>query len=136
MKLLMSMSKSFNIEDIVVFYGVLNQKEYNQLSSKIDVLVAPGYSEPWGIRVNESIQKEQPVICSDGLGASDVVKESNAGFVFHRGNYHELADCIAVYINDREKLQEDKNLCDLYKDNISCYSKAKELFLALSKIND
>jgi glycosyltransferase involved in cell wall biosynthesis len=131
---LKAMSQSFGTGQNVVFHGVLEQKKYDELAAKIDVLVAPGYIEPWGIRVNESIQREQPVICSDGLGASDLVAESKCGMVFHSGNYKELARCMEIYIKDRKRLDMDKILCHSYKREISCYKKAEILYGELKKI--
>jgi glycosyltransferase involved in cell wall biosynthesis len=100
----------------------------------MDILVAPGYCEPWGIRVNESLQRGQPVICSDGLGASDLIVESGCGMVFQRDNYKQLADCMEIYIQDRNKIVQDSDKGLLYRDKISCHTKAKELFNKLSCI--
>lgn len=133
---LKEMSHTFGIDRNVIFHGTLGQKQYDELVAGTDVLVAPGYFEPWGIRVNESIQRDQPVICSDGLGASYLISESKCGMVFRSGNEKELADCIETYVKDRKRLEEDKKRCHSYKGNISCHTKAKELFIGLNKIGN
>ena len=132
---LKSLTKSFKIEQNIVFYGVLSQNEYDDLIVNMDILVAPGYNEPWGIRVNESIQRGQPVICSDGLGASDLIAESGCGMVFQKGNYKQLADYINVYLSDKNRVIQDMNYGLLYKDKISCRTKSEELFNGLTKLD-
>ena len=70
--------------------GVVAADELFRLYAWADVLVAPGLDEPWGIRVNESLQVGTPVIVSSGVGAHQIVAASGGGCVVARGSRREL----------------------------------------------
>lgn len=131
---LKSLVDKFNLEDYVVFEGVLNSNEYNELLSHIDILVAPGRVEPWGIRINEAIQRGNVVIVSNGLGAAELVSASKGGAVFQTNNVSNLASSIEYYLKNKDKLEEAKQNNLVYKHNISCQTKAQYLSNILRKI--
>lgn len=124
--------KNKNIEKYIVFHGVLD--ESNPLITKSDILVAPGSFEPWGIRINEAIQRGQVVISSKGIGASYLIEESDGGKVFKNGSYKQLADAIQYYLDDYERINIAKKNNIKYRDKISCELKAKELYSYLEKL--
>lgn len=127
LKKLQLMIDDFGLNDCVKMEGVMDNAEYSRLLSCIDVLVAPGRVEPWGIRINEAIQRGQAVIVSDGLGASVLVKESRGGEVFHSGNHNELANAIVNLVVNPEKLATAKENNLRFRHKISCGVQAKRL---------
>ncbi|QYY36571.1 glycosyltransferase [Ruficoccus sp. ZRK36] len=96
--------KQHKLEQQVTLPGILPYEEFNALKKKAHVLIAPGYEEPWGIRINEALQEGMPVICSDRLGAADIVQASQAGLTFRSGDYGELACCIRQLVLKPELL--------------------------------
>jgi glycosyltransferase involved in cell wall biosynthesis len=84
-------AKALGLQDSVVFPGVVEQRELERLFATSDVLVAPGYEEPWGIRINEGLLAGLPVVVSDGVGAQEVIAGMGAGAVFRSGSAEELA---------------------------------------------
>lgn len=131
---LVTLMKKYNLEKHICFEGILDERKFSDLSSKIDILVAPGYSEPWGIRINEAIQRGQVVICSDGLGASDLILDSGGGVVFPSGNIKELANSIQYYLDNPIEISDGKKANLLYKETISCKNKANELLNHLNNL--
>lgn len=124
------------LTDYVIMEGVLDSKQYQDLLSKIDMLVAPGRVEPWGIRINEAIQRGNVVVVSDGLGANCLIKESNGGAVFESGNPKDLADKMISYLSDAQKLADAKRANIKYMDHISCRSQAKRLYQIISLLQN
>lgn len=124
--------KDKNIGKYILFHGVLD--ENNPLITKSDILIAPGSFEPWGIRINEAIQRGQVVITSEGIGASYLIEESDGGKVFKIGSYRQLADAIQYYLDDYERINIAKKANIKFRDKISCDFKAKELYSHLNKL--
>jgi glycosyltransferase involved in cell wall biosynthesis len=101
-------ASKFNVEEYVTFHGVIEYDKYDELYKTIDLLIAPGIIEPWGIRVNEAIQRGIAVIVSDGLGASELVN-TEGGRIFKSKDYLQLSNYMSEYILDRELLKNAKN---------------------------
>lgn len=131
---LKSLVAKFNLESYVIFEGVLDSNKYDELLSHIDILVAPGRVEPWGIRINEAIQRGNVVIVSDGLGAAELVKASKGGTVFKSGDINNLAIIIKQFLTNKAKMAEAKQNNLNYKNYISCRAEAQCLYSILRKI--
>lgn len=124
---LKTLTSKLGLEGTVVFEGVLDSHKYNELLSHIDILVAPGRVEPWGIRINEAIQRGNAVIVSSGLGAAELVQASKGGAVFKTGDVADLASKLYYFLSDKDKLLEAKLRNIAYKHHISCQEKALQL---------
>lgn len=74
--------------------------------NNISVYVQPSVTEGFGMEVVEAMSYGRPVICSDGAGAKDCIKENN-GFVFQKRNIQALAGAIHCY-------KESPTLLDLH----------------------
>lgn len=131
---LKSLVAKYNLESYVIFEGVLDVNKYDELLSHIDILVAPGRVEPWGIRINEAIQRGNVVIVSDGLGAAELVNTSKGGAVFKSGNINSLAKIIKQFLISKNKIATAKQNNLNYKNNISCRTKAQCMHNILKKI--
>lgn len=98
------MTAKFSLDNKIVFHGVLEQVKYDCLKNKMDILVAPGYIEPWGIRINESIQVGHVVILSDKIGAAELIKSSGGGEIFRSGDYIDLAKKLKTYLENHDNI--------------------------------
>ncbi len=131
---LKSLTSKLKLERYVVFEGVLDSRKYNDLLSHIDILVAPGRVEPWGIRINEAIQRGNAVIVSSGLGAAELVQASKGGAVFRNGDAADLASKLCYFLSDKSILSEAKRHNLDYKHHIGCQEKASQLFCILNEL--
>ena len=131
---LMKLVEELGLTQNVLFEGVLDSEAYRSLLSKIDILVAPGRVEPWGIRINEAIQRGNVVVVSDGIGAHCLVKESEGGNVFKAGNPSDLADKLIPFLISQDTLDTAKKKNLEYKSEISCRSQAIRLHEIISKL--
>lgn len=126
--------KQKNLSDNILFEGVLDSDKYNELLSHIDILVAPGRVEPWGIRINEAIQRGNAVIVSNQIGAAELIEESHGGDIFEAGNAEDLANKLEPLISDRNKLNEAKQANIDFRHKISCEYQAEILHKYLTEI--
>lgn len=124
----------YSLDHFIKFEGVLNSKDYGQLLSGIDILVAPGRVEPWGIRINEAIQRGNAVVVSDGLGGSCLIKASKGGAVFSSGNPEDLADKLFPLLTEMDRLTEAKHNNLAFKEEISCHRQAELLHGIITRI--
>jgi glycosyltransferase involved in cell wall biosynthesis len=120
------------LQDFIRFEGVLNALSYHKLLSHIDMLIAPGRVEPWGIRVNEAIQRGNIVIVSNKIGASELIAQSGGGQVFQSGNIYDLSEKIELYLQNQALMKDAKEKNLDFKDNISCSKQAGRLFRYLN----
>ena len=131
---LKSMAQRYRLSGLVRFEGVLDAEEYDKLIPQIDILVAPGRVEPWGIRINEAIQRGQAVVISDGLGAASLIKDSNGGAIFPSGDSNALAECLIPLLKSPKYLAVAKQNNLEYKNAISCDRQAAILNKHISEI--
>lgn len=117
-KKLIELVKRLNLNGKITFHGVLNQLEFNILQNEMDILVASGRIEPWGIRINEAIQNGQVVIVSDQIGAKELVIASKGGKTFKSGNHKDLAEDIIYYLDNPDNLEKDQLMNLKYKKRI------------------
>lgn len=131
---LKSLVSKYGLGGNVIFEGVLASDKYSELLSHIDMLVAPGRVEPWGIRINEAIQRGNVVIVSDRLGASELILASKGGAVFRSGDICDLANKIEYYMQDVDRISQAKGNNLKYKSNISCLHQANVLDSIIKQI--
>jgi glycosyltransferase involved in cell wall biosynthesis len=115
---LRALHKQLDLAEVVEFAGVVNDERLGELFGWSNVLVAPGYEEPWGIRINEALLSGLPVVVSDGIGASELVRASGAGEVFKSGSVSSLTNALERYY---DRIAQDISVFDLaksYRENI------------------
>lgn len=94
---LKALHRKLELEELVEFTGVVDNQRLFELFKWSNVLVAPGFEEPWGIRVNEALLSGLPVVVSDGIGASSLVEASGAGEIFKAGSARSLTAAFERY---------------------------------------
>lgn len=114
-----SLVKKLDLSEFITFHGVLPQDSYDSLQKNMDILIAPGRIEPWGIRINEAIQRGQAVIVSDQIGAKELILASKGGIIFKSGDFDNLADAIFQLISNKSKLYLAKENNLTYRHRIS-----------------
>ena len=77
----------------------------------------PSHGENFGVSIAESLLAGTPVICSNKVGTSKQIKESNAGIIV-KNNKLSLYQGIMKFINLSQKQKEK-----LSKNSITCFNK-------------
>ena len=57
---------------------------------KFDLLALPSFYDGWGVVVNEALCAGIPVVCSDNVGASVLIRKFSAGLIFPAGDKKSL----------------------------------------------
>src|SRR3989338_6085622 len=88
-----------------LFTGMLMGEE--KLSAYIDaeVFILPSYSENFGMTVVEAMACGVPVVISNKVGISDVIKENNAGLVVNL-DANSLCNGIKSFLASRELVEK------------------------------
>jgi glycosyltransferase involved in cell wall biosynthesis len=97
------------IDDGVHRLGVAAPGELRNMYAEGDVLVLPSiptrtFREPWGLVVNEAMNRGLAVIASDAVGAAagGLVRDGRNGLVVHAGDSQGLAGAIASLAADAQ----------------------------------
>lgn len=103
---------------------VVSDSEIRSLYETSDIMIAAGYNEPWGIRVNDALNAGLPCVVSSGMGSAKMIRETGAGEVFERGNPDSLSAAFLKVLSDLPRYQAAARDAS---DKISPATKAREL---------
>ncbi|MES2310473.1 MAG: glycosyltransferase family 4 protein [Verrucomicrobiota bacterium] len=76
-------AKKLNIEPFVHFSGFKTYLEIPKWYAFAQALIHPALQEQWGLVVNEACASGLPILCSDTLGAKELVMEEVNGLQFN-----------------------------------------------------
>lgn len=105
------LTKELDIEDRVIFFGFVSEKEKFELMSKAHILVAPSKKEGWGLIVREASLVGTPAVVYNVNGLKDIVRNNVNGIISDIGpeslaeNIKELLENNALYERLRTKAQ-------------------------------
>jgi len=108
-KVLKKLSAKLDIQDRVLFTGILSESNRLSAYKDADVTVYPSTREVFGLVPFESIMCGTPTIVGDDSGACEIISRAGAGDPVEYGNAIELAGAIDRMLNDRHRA---KNLVD------------------------
>jgi glycosyltransferase involved in cell wall biosynthesis len=107
-----SMSKRLGLREKVSFRGRMSNPLIRQELDKTDILVFASREDGWGAVVNEALMSGVPVICSDYLGAADLVVPGLNGELFKCDSLDSLTQVLnrwiakgPLQIRERRKIQ-------------------------------
>jgi len=86
----------------IQFVGYIPEETKWELYQSSDLFVLPTYLDTWGMVVNEALYFGTPVITTAAAGASQLVKENEAGRIVEAGNVPQLATTIRTLAEDTE----------------------------------
>ena len=104
------LAKELQIENNVVFEGLIEHDRLPAYYKACDVFVLPSDHEGWGLVIVEALAAGKPVITTDVGLAGEVVEDGKYGFVVPKRNEKILAEKIIMLINDyslRNKMGKD-----------------------------
>ncbi len=100
---------SSGFRDSVVSFNPVSPTELRNFYAAADVLVVPSiptptFREPWGLVVNEAMNRSLPVIASDAVGAAagGLVRDGHNGVIFPAGDPIALAAALRRLAVDGE----------------------------------
>jgi len=98
----------------VRYRGIIPFGEAQSIMTMYEFLVLPSRYDGWGVVVNEALLAGIPVICSDRVGASSLIKRWNCGVCYGSATDFGLEECIlSVYQSKKLALSDFKEAINL-----------------------
>ena len=72
----------------------LSRQDMLSLYMQIDCLICASRDDPMPIVVTEAMLMSKSVICSEHTGSADLLKQMDAGLIYHNNDPAELVECI------------------------------------------
>lgn len=95
------LSEQLNIQENVLFPGLIDYTDLPNYYKFANVLVVPSEHEPYGLTVNEAMICGLPVIASNAVGAAvDLIEEGITGFTYPVGDIAELTKKIKAILDN------------------------------------
>jgi glycosyltransferase involved in cell wall biosynthesis len=88
----------------VRYCGIIPFGEAQRVISSYDLFILPSRYDGWGVVVNEAILAGIPVLCSDRVGASAIVKNFGCGKVYELSDPAALIKILISFIFDPSQL--------------------------------
>lgn len=98
-------------EEHIRYAGVIPFGKTQQFLKAYDLLVLPSYFDGWGVVVNEALCAGVPVLCSDKVGAHELIKTFNAGQTFPCGDIKALTDLLVELAKNPVRLEKMRMAC-------------------------
>ena len=92
---------NYQLQDGVIFTGMLTGADKIAAYQDSDVFVLPSYSESFGMSIVEAMATGLPVVVSKGVGISAYIKQVKAGIVVEK-NEVELSGAILKILNNSD----------------------------------
>jgi len=99
-------TRSFSLENSVIFLGELSEEDKSRTFSKSWLSVQPSTSEGWGITVIEANACGTPVVASNVDGLRDSVVDGQTGILFPPCDVSTLSKVLIQLIEDKKYLKE------------------------------
>ena len=99
-------AEKLGLGDRISFLGGLEGDRKWAFLRGADVLIVPSIHENFGITVVEALGMETPVLCSQNIGASEVVREVNSGWVVER-SVNSFAEALRQMLRDRQRCKSN-----------------------------
>ena len=96
-----------NLPDNIKIIGSVPKKKIKYFYEKADILILPTLFDGFGLSVIEAMASGCAIITTNNCGASDIVRQENAGIILDKISYKEIELTIHKLINDKKLL----NVC-------------------------
>lgn len=98
--------KSNGLQNIVKFWGKIDNNRIEEVYSVTDVLILPSiWPENQPVTITEAMAARTPVIGSRMGGIPELVEDGKTGYIFEAGDEKELAEKMQEFILHPDKLQ-------------------------------
>lgn len=123
----------------IFFAAFQNQQSMPRTYAIADLFILPsyGYSETWGLAVNEAMCLSCPIIVSSHVGCGqDLVQHNQNGLIFKAGNINDLTESLKLAFSNLERLQQWGNQSRKIVQNYSYKQATEGLQKALTLISN
>jgi glycosyltransferase involved in cell wall biosynthesis len=103
---LQTFAKKAGIEDQVEWMGKIPYRFLGEYFKFADVFIFPTYDDIWGMVLTEAMAFGKPVICSTGAGATEMIEESENGFVYDFNDVNQLSTYMQSFIDNPQMIHK------------------------------
>lgn len=96
------LAREKGVDDYVIFYGIMNEKEKLEAMAAADVVVVSSIYEGFGIVLLEALAAGKPVVATETGIAPEIIKNGENGFLFSPCDHQGLADKVTRLLADKE----------------------------------
>ncbi len=119
----------------ILFKGTQSKSQIRDILNQCDVLILPSRADGWGMVVTEALSCGTKVICSDAVGASELVQQSPIfGEVIRSNSKTDLS--AAMRAAEPEERQARLSRAQLLTKKTSWTFHAQQILLAMSHLQD
>lgn len=129
--------KKYKDNNGVKFMGALNRKQIFDIYKEVDVVICASKEDCLPVVMTEAMMYEKVIICSDGTGTAEVIRNGVDGFIFQKGNIKELFDICKYIIENKQDVKIiGKNGKKVFKKIFSMDSFKNRLLEALDEASN
>lgn len=136
---LKKLAEETNVQDNVIFYGLINGKEKFEAFSAADIVAVPSLYEGFGMLLLEAMAAGKPLVATNTGAAPEIIQNGKNGILANLGNVEDLAGKIIKLLSDDQLMylisQESRKTVEafdwervsehVHKLYIDCLSSAK-----------
>ncbi len=133
---LKSMAKDSNLEERIIFEGIVEKTEIKNYYAAGDIFVYASKSETQGMIVSEAMYMGLPIVAVDATGSKDLIENNVNGFLIPENSPREISasaenDKAAISRGEEKfaeaviRLIEDKNLRKMFSENSARIAREK-----------
>src|SRR5262249_32601990 len=89
-----------NLDDYVTLNGIVDKVP--EFLWNADIYVHSAVYEPFGLALIEAMSAGLPVVCLDGKGNRDIIKNGENGFMLEENNVEAFAEKILQLMSDKQ----------------------------------
>jgi glycosyltransferase involved in cell wall biosynthesis len=106
MKVIKPLIQKYGLAKHIIFSGFISKEHLPKYYSAADLVVYPSRQEIFGIVLLEANACGKPVIGSNILGPSEIIKNGYNGFKFDFRNLDKVSDLISELLEDKQRLKK------------------------------
>jgi glycosyltransferase involved in cell wall biosynthesis len=96
--------KNFKLRKNIIFYGSTDRAGLKKLYNNSSIFVLPSVEDGFGMVLGEAMACGLPVICTENVGAAEMVKNNKNGFVVPAASSQALAEKILWCYQNQDTL--------------------------------
>ena len=97
--------KKYKDNNGVKFMGALNRKQIFNIYKEVDAVICASKEDCLPVVMTEAMMCEKVIICSDGTGTAEIIRNGVDGFIFQNGNIKELFDICKYVIENKQDIK-------------------------------
>jgi len=132
---LIKLTKELQIENNVIFKGIVPHKKVFEYFATSAFVVVPSFFEAFGYVIIEAFAVKTPVIAANSEGPAEIVRHKTDGFLFEPGNVNQLAEYMDILLKNPSLIREmGNNAYKRVQENFEINKVSEEVATTVDKL--